>query len=149
MISAKPNTPMATMAKSMPSCSSGTPKSKRATPELTSVPTMPQQAQDDHGDGLGQRARGQHHGAHQAQAHQREVFGGTELEGDFGQRGAKAASSVATQPAKNEPRAAIARGGAGAAVTGHLVSVQHGHHRGGFPGSATRMAVVDPPYWAP
>ncbi|CFP67332.1 Uncharacterised protein [Bordetella pertussis] len=27
MISAKPNTPMATMAKSMPSCSSGMPKS--------------------------------------------------------------------------------------------------------------------------
>src|SRR3546814_11624575 len=41
MISAKPNTPMATTAKSMPSCNSGMPKSKRATPEFTSVPTMP------------------------------------------------------------------------------------------------------------
>ena len=41
MISAKPNTPMATVTKPMPSASSGTSKLKRATPELTSVPTSP------------------------------------------------------------------------------------------------------------
>ena len=41
MISAMPNTPIATTAMPMPSESSGTPKSKRSLPELTSVPTMP------------------------------------------------------------------------------------------------------------
>ncbi len=41
MISAKPNRPMATTTKPMPSVSSGTPNEKRAMPELTSVPTMP------------------------------------------------------------------------------------------------------------
>ncbi len=41
MISAKPNRPIATTTTPMPSDSSGMPKSKRATPELTSVPTMP------------------------------------------------------------------------------------------------------------
>src|SRR5216117_4073378 len=41
MISAVPNMPMATITKPMPSESSGTPKVKRSTPELTSVPTRP------------------------------------------------------------------------------------------------------------
>ncbi len=41
MISAKPNRPIATLTTPRPSVSSGTPKAKRATPELTSVPTMP------------------------------------------------------------------------------------------------------------
>ena len=41
MISAKPNRPIATLTTPMPSVSCGMPKSKRATPELTSVPTMP------------------------------------------------------------------------------------------------------------
>ena len=41
MISAKPNRPIATPTTPMPSVSSGMPKAKRATPELTSVPTMP------------------------------------------------------------------------------------------------------------
>ena len=41
MISAKPNRPIATLTTPRPSESSGMPKSKRATPELTSVPTMP------------------------------------------------------------------------------------------------------------
>ena len=45
-----------------------------------------QQAEHDHRDGLEQRTRGQHHGADQAQHHQREVFGGAELESQLGQR---------------------------------------------------------------
>ena len=39
--------------------------------------------------------------------------------------------------------------GAGAALLGHLVAVQAGHDRGGFAGTLTRMAVVEPPYCAP
>jgi hypothetical protein len=41
MISEKPNRPIATTTTPMPSDSSGMPKSKRATPEFTSVPTIP------------------------------------------------------------------------------------------------------------
>ena len=41
MISANPNSPIATLTTPMPSVSSGMPKAKRATPELTSVPTIP------------------------------------------------------------------------------------------------------------
>ena len=41
MISPSPNTPIATTTKLMPSASSGRSKLKRATPELTSVPTSP------------------------------------------------------------------------------------------------------------
>src|ERR1044071_2378426 len=41
MISAVPNIPIATTTKPMPSESSGMPKVKRSTPELTSVPTRP------------------------------------------------------------------------------------------------------------
>jgi hypothetical protein len=87
MISAKPNTPIATATKPMPSVSSGMPKLKRDTPEFTSVPTKAeQQAEHDHPDRLQQRTRREHDGADQAQHHQREVFGRTELEGEFGQR---------------------------------------------------------------
>ena len=41
MISAKPNTPIATLMKPMPSDNSGMPNEKRAVPVLTSVPTRP------------------------------------------------------------------------------------------------------------
>ncbi len=41
MISANPKSPIATLTTPRPSVSSGTPKAKRAAPELTSVPTMP------------------------------------------------------------------------------------------------------------
>ena len=41
MISAVPNMPIATTTKPMPSDSSGMPKVKRSTPELTSVPIRP------------------------------------------------------------------------------------------------------------
>ena len=45
---------------------------------------------------------------------------------------ATAMSSVATQPAKNEPIAAVASAGPGAALARHLVAVEAGHHRGRF-----------------
>ena len=111
MISAKPNRPIATPTTPMPSDSSGMPKSKRATPELTSVPTMPeQQAEDDHRDRLQQRSVREHDGADQAEHHQREVFGGPELQRERGQRQRerRRRSIVAHVPAKNEPSAAIA-----------------------------------------
>ncbi|MNI26530.1 hypothetical protein D3C73_802320 [compost metagenome] len=93
-----------------------------------------QQTQDDHRDCLGQRARSQHHGADQAQAHQREVLGGAELERHLSQRGSKR-SQQQGRHATGKERAQRGDGqrGARTAIAGHLVTVQHGHHRGRFP----------------
>src|SRR5690606_10717082 len=75
---------------------------------------------------------------------------GPNLKATSAKGGAKAASStVATQPAKKEPRAAIARAAPARPLraswcpssTVTTAEVSHGR--------ATRMAVVDPPYWAP
>jgi hypothetical protein len=112
-----------------------------------------QQAEDDHADGLEQRARGQHHRADQAQHHQREVLGRAELEGQLGQgrreggqhqRG-HAAGEEGAQPGGRERRP-------GPATLGHLVPVDHRHDRGRFArevdqdrggGAAVLRAVVD------
>ncbi|MDT4829244.1 hypothetical protein FQZ97_626590 [compost metagenome] len=112
-----------------------------------------QQTQQDHRNRLGQRARGQHHGANQAQAHQREVLGGAELECDLSQRGRKTGQQQSSHAACEErTQGSDCQGGASAAVAGHLVAVQHGHHRGRFPwqrhengrrGAAVLGAVVD------
>jgi hypothetical protein len=84
---AKPNTPIATTTKPMPSESSGMSKREARHARVdVGVDLAEQQAEQDHRDGLEQRARRQHHGADQAQHHQREVLGRPELEGEFGQR---------------------------------------------------------------
>jgi hypothetical protein len=84
---AKPNTPMAMTTKSMPSVSGGMSKAEARNAGIhVGADQAEQQAQHDHGEGLEQRTRSQHHGADQAQHHQREVFGGAELEGQLGQR---------------------------------------------------------------
>ena len=131
MISAKPNRPIATLTTPMPSVSSGTPKAKRATPELTSVPTMPeQQAEHDHRDRLEQRAVRQHDGADQAQHHQREVFGRAELERELGQRrrdGRDDDRGDAAGEERAERRDRQRR--AGLALARHLVAVEAGDHR--------------------
>ncbi len=87
MISAMPNMPIATTTKPMPSESSGMPKVKRSTPELTSVPMRPRsRPEHHHGDGLDERAVREHRGRDQAEDHQREVFGRAELQRHFGER---------------------------------------------------------------
>ena len=90
MISAKPNTPIATLAKPMPSASSGTSKVMRPAPVSRSEPTMrQQQAGQDHRQRLEHRALGQHDGEDQAQHHQREIFGRPEQQREAGQRRAE------------------------------------------------------------
>ena len=114
MISAIPNTPIATATKSMPSVSSGMPKVKRAHAGIdVGADQAEQQAQDDHGDRLQHRAVRQHHGRDQAEHHQREIFGRAELERDLRQRRRATASNdgARLQPAKNEPSAAMASAG--------------------------------------
>ena len=111
IISARPNTPIATTAKSMPSCSSGILKSKRATPEFTSVPTIPINrpriiiqiafANDPEASTT----------APIKPKHISEKYSaGPNLKATSVNGGAKAANrTVATQPAKNEPKAAMDR----------------------------------------
>src|SRR3546814_5041648 len=111
MISAKPNTPMATTAKSMPSCSSGMPKSKRATPEFTSVPTMPSNRPSK----IMQMALGSEPEANttapiRPNTMSEKYSAGPNLKATSASGGAKPASKiVAKQPAKKEPREAMAR----------------------------------------
>ncbi|MPM27398.1 hypothetical protein SDC9_73909 [bioreactor metagenome] len=92
-----------------------------------------QQAQHDHAHGLEQRARSQHHGTDQAQHHQREVFGRAELEGHFGQRRSEGSQNQRAHAAREE-RADTGRRKRWprSPFSGHLVAVNHGHHRRGF-----------------
>ena len=90
-----------------------------------------QQAQNDHGNRLDQRARRQHHGTDQAQHHQREVFGRAKLEGQLGQRCSKGGQDQSAHRTSEER--AQARSGQRrprSAFSGHLVAIDHGHHRG-------------------
>ena len=93
--------------------SSGKPKLKRAMPEFTSVPDdAQQQPEEDHRDCLQHRAMRKHRGSDQPHHHQREVFGRTELERDFGERGPNCAiRMVPTLPAMNDAIAAMASAG--------------------------------------
>ena len=133
MISAKPNRPIATVAKPMPSDSSAMPKVMRDCAGLdVGADHRQQQAEHDHRDRLQHRALGEHHGEDQAEHHQREIFGRARTASASLVSGAPSAaiSTVATQPAKNEPIAAIASAGPARPCLRHLVAVERGHHRG-------------------
>ncbi len=89
-----------------------------------------QQAQNDHTDRFGQGTGGQYHGTDQTQYHQGEVFGGTELEGNFSQGGRKSGQQNRSETAgKERTQRRNGQRGTGTAVLGHLVPVQDGHHR--------------------
>jgi hypothetical protein len=109
MISAKPNTPIATPTKpdAVGQFRDVEGEARDARVDV-GADQAEQQAEHDHADRLDQRAGGQHDRADQAEHHQREVLGRPELERQFDQRRASAAiSSVPTVPAKNEPMAAM------------------------------------------
>ena len=84
-----------------------------------------QQAGQDHGQRLDDRALGEHHREDQAQHHQREVFGGAEQQRHRGERGAERRDQDGRDAACEER----ADGGdgerrSGAALTRHLVAVE-------------------------
>ena len=71
-----------------------------------------EEPEHDHRERLHHRAVGERYRRDQAQHHQRKVFRGAELEGDLGQgRREQYEHEVATEPAKNEPSAAVASAG--------------------------------------
>ena len=151
MISVKPNTPIATIAKPTPSCSSGMPKSKRATPELTSVPTMPSNRPSKIiAIALIKEPEANTTAPTRPKTISEKYSAGPNLNANSASGGAKAAiSNVATLPAKKEPIAAIANAAPArpflaiawpsSTVTTAEVS----------PGRFTKIAVVEPPYCVP
>ena len=108
MISAKPKSPIATTTKPMPSESSGTPNVKRCSPELTSVPMMPSSRPSTiiaiafSSDPLASTTA-----ASRPSTISEKYSAGPNLSANSASGGANAATtSVATDPAMNEPIAA-------------------------------------------
>jgi len=95
----------------------------------------------------------EHRRGHQAEHHQGEIFRGPNFRATSASGGAATAMiMVATQPAKNEPIAAIASAGPARPWRANLVAVEAGDDRGGFAGqvdknrggrAAVLCAVVD------
>src|ERR1051325_3535017 len=152
MISAVPNIPIATTTKPMPSESSGMPKVKRSTPELTSVPTRPSSRPNTTmAIALTSEPRASTVAAIRPNTISEKYSDGPNFSATSASGGAATAMiRVATQPAKNEPIAAIAS--AGPALTRHLVAGDTGDHRRGLAGdvdqdgrgrAAVLRAVVD------
>ena len=113
MISAVPNMPIATTTKPMPSESSGTPKVKRSTPELTSVPMMPsRRPSTTMAIALMSEPCASTVAATRPSTISEKYSAGPNLSATSASGGAATAmTSVATQPAKNEPTAAVASAG--------------------------------------
>src|SRR4051794_20841022 len=145
-ISANPNSPIATTTTPMPSDSSGMPKSKRATPELTSVPTMPSNSPT----------------TIMAMAFSKEPCASTtapmspstinekysagpnfSASADSGSDTA-ATSTVAHVPAKKEPRAAVASAAPAWPLRAIWYPSRHVTTDDDSPGMLTRIAVVEP-----
>ncbi|MNY04330.1 hypothetical protein D3C86_1370030 [compost metagenome] len=110
MISAKPNIPMASATKSIPSVSSGTSNEKRAAPEFTSVPIRPSSRPSTIIDtAFGSEPEASTTAPIRPSTISEKYSAGPNLNASSDSGAAKAARiSVATQPAKNEPRPAVA-----------------------------------------
>ena len=108
MISAKPNTPIATTTKPMPSDNSGIEKLNRAMPELTSVPTSPSsRPRIIMAIALMTEPCASTTAAMRPSVISEKYSAGPNLKAISASGGAATASNtVATQPAKNEPSAA-------------------------------------------
>ena len=151
MISPTPNMPMASVATSIPSVSSVMPKVKRVPPVLPSVPTRPTKRPSTiMAIALSTEPWASTTAAMRPSTISEKYSGAPNDWPTFASGGAKVAISVVeTQPAKNEPSAATASAAPARPcraiwwpsmqVTTDEVS----------PGRFTRMAVVEPPYWAP
>ena len=86
-ISAMPNTPMASTAKSMPSERSASPSVRRSWPVSRSVPTVASsKPEHDHDDRLEHRAARQHDGEPEAEHHQAEILRRPEQQREPGER---------------------------------------------------------------
>ena len=113
MISARPNTPIATATKPMPSVSSGTPKLNRAMPEFTSVPTNPSNKPSTIiAIAFSTEPCASTTAAMRPKVISEKYSAGPNLKAICASGGAATANKiVATVPAKKDPNAAVARAG--------------------------------------
>ena len=123
--------PCVMATKPMPSISSGVLKEKRATPELTSVPTMPSsRPRTVMRTALSSRAARHRHGGDEAEHHQREIFGGVELERQICERRRERRDHQRRHAAcKERSQRGDGQRRAGAALPRHLVPVENGDDR--------------------
>src|SRR5215218_10142254 len=95
-----------------------------------------QHADQDHGDGLQDRAARQHNRKDQTHDHEREVLRRAEDQRQASERGAQRRNDEGRHGAGEErPDGRDAERHAGAALTGHLVAVERGDHGGGLAGN--------------
>ena len=113
-----------------------------------------QQPEDKHHQGLQDRTRGQIDQDNDPKKHQAEILGGSEGQGKFGQRrGNQHETDDRYRSGDERPKGGNAQRRTGPALSGHLIPVQAGDHRGRFPRdvdqdggrrSSIHGAVIDP-----
>ena len=154
-ISATPKSPMATARKLTPSPRSARPCVKRVKPDRWSMPTIATASpSDDHHQRFQHRSRPHVGEDDEAQDHQRELLGRPELQRQAGQqRGQQHQPEHAERPGNVGADGGDRQGRARAALAGHLVAVEAGHHRGRLTRdvhqdrrrrASVHRAVVDP-----
>ena len=151
MISAKPNTPIATTTKPMPSESSGMSKAMRDCPVSMSEPTIESRSPSSTmASALMIEPRASTTAKHRPSTISEKYSAGPNSSAiEVSGAPSAATSTVETQPAKNEPMAAMASAGPArpwraiwwpsSVVTTDEAS----------PGMLMSTEVVEPPYWAP
>ena len=151
MISAKPNNPIATVTTPMPSVSSGMPKANRATPELTSVPTMPSSRPTTIiAIAFSSEPCASTTAPIRPSTISEKYSAGPNLSASSDSGIATDATRiVATVPAKNEPRAAIVSAAPACPLRAIWWPSRQVTTDDDSPGMLMRIAVVEPPYCAP
>ena len=134
MISAKPNTPIATTTKPMPSESSGMSNAMRDCPVSMSEPTIESSSPSMiMATALRTEPLASTTAKHEAEHHQREILGRSEQQRERGQRRAERGDQHGRDAAGDERADGRDRERrSGAALARHLVAVERGHHRGRF-----------------
>ena len=151
MISAKPNTPMATTAKPMPSDSSGMSNAMRDCAGFdVGADHRQQQAQQHHGERLEDRALASTTAKHRPSTISEKYSAGPNSSAiEVSGAPSAATSTVETQPAKNEPIAAMASAGPARPWRAIWWPSSVVTTEDDSPGMLIRIEVVEPPYCAP
>ena len=136
MISPSPNTPMDSATKLSPSAISGRSKVKRGVPVSTSVPTRPSSRPSTiMVKALSSEPEASATEATRPSTISEKYSAGPNCSATLASGGANSARiTVATEPGEERAQGGGRQRLAGAALLGHLVAVDRGHHRGGFPG---------------
>ena len=151
MISAVPKRPIATVTKPIPSASSEMPNAKRSTPEFTSVPTRPSsRPRITIATALITEPCASTTAATRPRTISEKYSDGPNFSAISASGGANIATiSVATQPAKNEPMAAVASATPARPCRAIWYPSRQVTTDEDSPGRFTRIAEVEPPYCAP